>query len=66
MSRLLDKYLGWAAAFAPVPGYAILANTIGHRDKMHDCLPRRQGRCPGLEYCHDCPWTEGISRQEPR
>lgn len=23
------------------------------------CLARRQGRCPGLDQCHDCAWSSG-------
>jgi len=24
-----------------------------------DCLALRQGRCPGLDQCHDCAWSTG-------
>jgi hypothetical protein len=63
MNGLLDKYVGWAMLYGHMPDYSRLAHVIGHRDEKHDCLPRRQGRCPGLEDCHDCQWTEGISLQ---
>lgn len=26
--------------------------------KRGGCLARKQGRCPGLEFCADCPWSE--------
>lgn len=63
MNALLDKYSVWAALCERTPGYGALAHAIGHREKKHDCLARRQGLCPGLEYCHDCAWSEGNSRQ---
>lgn len=22
------------------------------------CLTRQQGKCPGLDHCHDCAWSE--------
>jgi hypothetical protein len=25
--------------------------------KKSDCLTRSQGKCPGLDHCHDCPWS---------
>ena len=26
------------------------------REQPH-CLARRQGKCPGLDHCHDCSWS---------
>ena len=66
MRKLMDRLIGWATPVAPRTNYAALAQRLGHNVARHDCLPRRQGLCPGLEYCHDCPWTEGISRQDSR
>lgn len=65
MTRMLDKFTEWTLLRGADSGHAKLAVAIGHRNETHDCLPRRQGRCPGLEYCHDCEWNEGISRQAP-
>ncbi|MEK6591683.1 MAG: hypothetical protein AABZ67_01245 [Pseudomonadota bacterium] len=66
MSGLMDRLIGWATPVASRTNYAVLAQQLGHKVARHDCLPRRQGLCPGLDQCHDCPWTEGISRQDPR
>jgi hypothetical protein len=66
LNRMLESLAGWAMPVALRVDYATLATRLGHTDARHDCLPRRQGRCPGIEYCHDCEWTEGISRQDPR
>jgi hypothetical protein len=63
MSGLLDKFTDWTLLRGADSVHAKLARAIGHWNGKHDCLPRRQGRCPGLEYCHDCEWSEGISRQ---
>jgi hypothetical protein len=54
---------GWATPNALRNGYAALASALHHRDTRGQCLPRRQGRCPGLEYCADCSWKEGTSRE---
>ena len=61
--RLFDIPLGWATPYAPRYDYQTLARALGYRDAHSDCLPRRQGKCPGLEYCADCSWREGTSRQ---
>lgn len=60
----LFKFLpGWATPEALRTDYASLASALRHRDAHGDCLPRRQGRCPGPEYCADCAWKEGTSRE---
>jgi hypothetical protein len=41
-----------------------LGRQLGHVDRDHDCLGRRQGQCPGVEFCHDCAWSEGTSRDD--
>jgi hypothetical protein len=66
MTKLFDRIAGWATPIATLTDYPALAYVLGHRDRKHDCLSRRQGLCPGLEYCHDCPWVEGTSREDPR
>ena len=60
--KLFDGFLGWATPIVPRNDYASLAQILGHKDPEHNCLARRQGVCPGLEFCHDCPWSEGDSR----
>lgn len=37
-----------------------LAWFLGARDER-SCAARRQGRCPGLDQCHDCQWSAGSS-----
>lgn len=58
-----DRFLGWATPVVPHNDYASLAHDLGHNDPAHDCLARRQGLCPGLEFCHDCDWHEGVTRE---
>ena len=60
LSNLLP---GWATPGVPRTDYASLARALHHRDDHRRCVPRRQGRCPGLEYCADCNWKEGTSRE---
>ena len=65
MVNTFDRLLGWATPMVPQFGIAALANRLGHfahgHGKRGACLSRRQGRCPGLEFCEDCSWSEGNS-----
>ena len=63
MAKWFDRLSGWAMPHAAQTDYASLARELGHRDREHDCLGRRQGLCPGVEFCHDCPWSEGTDRE---
>jgi hypothetical protein len=36
-----------------------LAWFFGFREERGRCAARRQGRCPGLDQCHDCNWSAG-------
>ena len=60
---LLNYLPGWATPGVLRTDYASLASALRHRDTHSHCLPHRQGRCPGLEYCSDCTWKEGTSRE---
>jgi hypothetical protein len=62
MAKFIDRVLGWATPVAPRTDHAGLASALKHADHRHDCLARRQGRCPGIDQCHDCPWSESVSR----
>lgn len=37
------------------PGF--IAWLLGSAGKERECLALRQGRCPGLDQCHDCTWA---------
>lgn len=36
---------------------SFLAWFLGFPDRRKYCLARRQGKCPGLDHCHDCAWS---------
>jgi hypothetical protein len=59
---LSNFFPGWATPRVPRTDYASLASALRHRDDHGHCVPRRQGRCPGLECRPDCDWKEGTSR----
>lgn len=61
--KSFDRFLGWATPIVPRTDYASLAHDLGHKSAQHDCLTRRQGLCPGIEFCHDCNWREGTTRE---
>ena len=64
MSDKFDRYTGWTAPLGTAAAYARLARELGHTERDHDCVGRRQGLCPGLEFCHDCQWSEGSTREK--
>ncbi len=47
---------GWAMPIVN-PLSAIATRRILGREQ--GCAMRRQGRCPGMEFCADCEWNEG-------
>lgn len=47
---------GWATPVA----HPLSATSVGHvLGRPDGCMMRRQGRCPGKEFCADCAWNEG-------
>jgi hypothetical protein len=49
---------GWATPI--VVDYdkpSFLAWLLGFAREQPHCLARRQGKCPGLDHCHDCSWS---------
>jgi len=49
---------GWATPIAVDHGNpSFLSWLLGAQKDRNDCLARRQGRCPGLDQCHDCAWS---------
>jgi hypothetical protein len=61
--ELFERFIGWSTPVVPRHDHASLAQELGYKDAPN-CLARRQGKCPGLEYCHDCTWREGSSREQ--
>lgn len=63
---VMKTLVGWATPIVPRFDATALARQIGYNlrgsGKRGGCVARRQGRCPGLEFCEDCPWSEGVSR----
>lgn len=63
MTDDLSRRLDWATPTKPAFDLAALARTLGllrpDADTRSSCRARRWGRCPGTEFCPDCPWAEG-------
>ena len=36
---------------------SFLSWLLGFRGERKHCVMRRQGKCPGLDHCHDCAWS---------
>lgn len=64
LKRFLRFQPGWAT---PVPvDYSkpsMLARLLGVRGRREECRARAQGRCPGLDQCHDCAWSSSEGRR---
>jgi hypothetical protein len=57
---------GWAMPIVVDHGKpTLLSWFLGLLRNHPECLALRQGRCPGLEQCHDCTWTAQSSRTDP-
>jgi len=67
MLNTFKRLVGWANPVVPQYDNATMASRLGHffqvKGKRGRCLSRKQGRCPGLEFCEDCAWSEGNSRE---
>jgi hypothetical protein len=48
---------GWAMPIAVQYRPSFLAWFLKVPDEHPNCIARRQGRCPGLDQCHDCAWS---------
>jgi hypothetical protein len=49
---------GWATPIVIDHGSpSFIAWLLGIGRERKDCLARRQGKCPGLDHCHDCTWS---------
>lgn len=58
MSDKLRFQPGWSTPI--VVDYrkpSFVAWLLGWADQRKSCLARRQGKCPGLDQCHDCAWS---------
>ena len=49
-----DTALGWAIPIFSCNDYAYFSRLLCPARGERACLARRQGKCPGLEYCSDC------------
>jgi hypothetical protein len=36
---------------------SFFARFLGFADQSGHCRARAQGKCPGLDQCHDCAWS---------
>jgi hypothetical protein len=48
---------GWATPLAVDYSPSFISWFLKFPDPHRDCDARRQGRCPGLDQCHDCTWS---------
>lgn len=61
----IKQRLGWESRLPDQHDADSLARALGlTKREGRDCLPRRQGNCPGIEYCPDCSWSEGSQREQ--
>lgn len=59
----LNYQPGWATPITvDYSKPSFLARLLGFADEKSRCRARAQGRCPGLDQCHDCTWSSVSER----
>ena len=48
---------GWATPVVVRHAPSFFATSFRFRGERYRCNARKQGRCPGLDRCHDCTWS---------
>ncbi len=49
---------GWATPIIVRHQPSFFATFLRLRDESGRCAARKQGKCPGLDHCHDCNWSK--------
>jgi hypothetical protein len=53
---------GWATPVIVRHQPSFFATFLRLRGERRRCAARKQGRCPGLDHCHDCSWSKQRER----
>lgn len=57
MSELFSFQPGWATPVIVRHEPSFLAAFLRFDEERTFCKTRKQGKCPGLDHCHDCNWS---------
>jgi hypothetical protein len=57
MFKPFDFQPGWATPLAVRHEPSFFATFFRLAGERTRCNARKQGRCPGLDHCHDCSWS---------
>lgn len=53
---------GWATPIVTRHEPSFFATFLKFGDQRGRCRMRKQGKCPGLDQCHDCNWSSQSQR----
>jgi hypothetical protein len=62
MFKPLSFQPGWATPFLVRHEPSFFATFFRLAGERNRCAARKQGKCPGLEHCHDCSWSKQRER----
>ena len=57
MFKPFDFQPGWATPMAVRHEPSFFATSFRLAGERTRCNARKQGKCPGLDHCHDCSWS---------
>ena len=57
MFKPFDFQPGWATPMAVRHEPSFFATFFKLAGERSRCNARKQGKCPGLDHCHDCSWS---------
>jgi hypothetical protein len=57
MFKPFDFQPGWATPMAVRHEPSFFATFFRLAGERTRCNARKQGKCPGLDHCHDCSWS---------
>lgn len=59
MTRPIRIQPGWSTPIVvDYQAPSLLMRFLGMLREKARCPMRSQGKCPGLEHCHDCAWSD--------
>jgi hypothetical protein len=53
---------GWATPIVVRHEPSFFATFLRFASERGRCNARKQGKCPGLDHCHDCSWSRQRAR----
>jgi hypothetical protein len=62
MFKTYNVQPGWATPIVVRHEPSFFASFFRFKGERSRCAARKQGKCPGLDHCHDCSWSKQRER----